>query len=185
MILGNTQIAGDLRIADNKAIYVSGKVNVPELAILESDPVTPNRSVVFSINDTKPDTIKTTNTEIKGNTISPKLKSEIKTASSLNIMMKSKELSISGKVKTKDADQSLVTVCRKRNVTAPTWGANDRVLVSGDICYIYSKSQKLSEYDLSTNQFVFLPKGSFTADTSQATSGHIFKLITDPTFSLA
>ena len=184
MILGNTQIAGDLKIADNKAIYVSGKVNVPELAILESDPVTPNRSIVFSAKDSIAGTIKTTNTEIKGNTIAPKQKSEVKTSDKLNIVMDSKEFSVSGKVSTEVADARLVSVCQKKTTADPAWKADDKILLDGDTCYIYSKTQELSDYDFSTSQFVFLPNENFVSPTLAA-SGLKFKLITDPTFSLA
>ena len=183
MILGNTQIAGDLKIADGKAIYVSGEVNVPELAILESDAVASNRSVVFSVEDTTPGTIKTTYTEIKGNTIAPKLESEVKTANSLSVIMDSKELFTNGKVSTKIADARFTSVCQKKTAEDPTWSADDRILLDGDTCYIYSKTQKLSDYDFSTNQFVFLPDGSFVSPTLAA-SGLKFRLITDPTFSL-
>lgn len=187
MILSDTRIAGDLKIADGKAIYMSGEVTVPKLAILESNTVAANKPVVFSIGDDKPGTIKTTNTTISGGEIKLDTATKAVTAATetrLNIATGSGALSIGGVIETKNANQSLVTVCQRKDTTTPTWNTGDKILISGDTCYIYSKTQKLSEYDLSTNQFVFLPSTSFITPT-RAADGLKFRLITDPTFSLA
>ena len=186
MILSDTQIAGDLKITDGKAIYVSGEVTVPELAILESDTIVANKPVVFSMRDSKIGTIKTTDTTVLNGVITPDTTkaTAVVTETRLNIATGSGALSIGGVIKTENANQSLVTVCQKKDTATPTWNAGDKILISGDTCYIYSKTQKLSEYDLSTNQFVFLPSTSFITPT-RAADGLKFRLITDPTFSLA
>lgn len=186
MILSDTRVAGDLKIANGKTIYVSGGVTVPELAILESNTVTANRPVVFSMGDSKTGTIKTADTTILNGVITPDTTkaAAVATKTRLNIATGSGALSIGGVAKTENANQSLVTVCQKRDTATPTWNAGDKILISGDTCYIYSKTQRLSEYDLSTNQFVFLPSTSFITPT-RAADGLKFRLITDPTFSLA
>ena len=41
MIIGSTRIAGDLKIAKGRYIYVSGSVSTPPLAILENSSISP------------------------------------------------------------------------------------------------------------------------------------------------
>ena len=69
MILKSTKIAGDLKIAKGKHIYVSGSVQAPPLAILEDSDIPLNESVVFSVEDATPGTIKTSGTTITDSSI--------------------------------------------------------------------------------------------------------------------
>ena len=69
MILKSTKIAGDLKIAKGNHIYVSGSVQTPPLAILGDSDIPLNESVVFSVEDATPDTIKTSGTTITDTSI--------------------------------------------------------------------------------------------------------------------
>ena len=91
MILDSTKIAGDLKIAKGGHIYASGAVTIPPLAILEDSAVAPNETVIFSVEDGKPDalktpgTIKTSGTVIANGTIIVPKESVVRAAAEFRI----------------------------------------------------------------------------------------------------
>ena len=181
MILDSTKIAGDLKVAKGSCIYASGKVNVPDLALLEDSTVAPNETVLFSVEDKKPGTIKTSGTVIADNTITFPRESIVSTD---KFMISAPALTTATVINTQPAEGTIVAVCRKLNAIVPSLSANDRVHVNNSICYIYSTTQPKGAYDTVNRFFDFVQPDRFVAPTTSILESVVeYRLITDRTFS--
>ena len=96
MILKSTKIAGDLKIAKGKHIYTSGSVQAPPLAILEDSDIPLNESVVFSVEDATPGTIKTSGTTITDSSITAPDKSTSVVVEAATFAVSANEISTTG-----------------------------------------------------------------------------------------
>lgn len=190
MISESTRIAGDLKIARGSHIYVSGRVNAPPLAILENASVSPNETVLFSVEDATPGTIKTSGTTIANRaiTVPSKVNSitvKSVTVESANLTVSASDITTTGTtIRTQLADATIVVTCKKLESTIPNWSSTDKVYVTGSICYIYSTTQSKDDYDTANNFLDFVYPESFvipTADVLEKVTE--YRLIVDHTFS--
>ena len=185
MILKSTRIAGDLKIAKGKHIYVSGSVSAPPLAILENSSISPNETVLFSAEDVTPGTIKTSRTTVANNIITVPDTSNSVVIESANFTVSASDIATTGTtIRTQLADATIVATCKKLRSTIPSWSSADKVYVTGNICYIYSTTQSKDDYDTANNFLDFVYPGSFITPTTDALKGVTeYRLIVDHTFS--
>ena len=185
MILDSTRIAGDLKIAKGNYLYVSGKVTTPPLAILESSSTPSNETVLFSVGDTTPGTIRTSGTTVANSTVTVPSKSNSTVVESVNFTVSASDITTTGTtIRTQLADATVVVVCKKLVPVVTNWSSTDKVYINGTICYIYSTSQSKDDYDTANNFLDFVYPGSFvtpTADTLKKVTE--YRLIVDHTFS--
>lgn len=182
MILNSTKIAGDLKVARGSHIYASGTVNVPPLALLEDSTIAPNETVLFSAEDEKPGTIKTSGTVVANSAIAFPGKSTVSTS---EFTVSASALTIATVINTQLAESTVVAVCRKLNAIAPSLSSSDRVYVNNSICYIYSATQPKGAYDTVNKFFDFVRPDRFVAPSTSILEGVVeYRLITDRTFSL-
>ena len=181
MILDSTKIAGDLKVARGSYIYASGTVNVPSLALLEDSTVAPYETVLFSAEDEKPGTIKTSGTVVDNGAITFPRESTVNTD---EFTISASELTTAAVIKTQLAEGTVVAVCRKLNAIAPSLSTNDRVYVNNSICYIYSATQPKGAYDTVNKFFDFVQPDRFVVPSASVLEGVVeYRLITDRTFS--
>ena len=185
MILKSTRIAGDLKIAKGKHIYVSGSVSAPPLAILENSSISPNETVLFSAEDITPGTIKTSGTTVVNSTITVLDTSNSVVIESANFTVSASDIATTGTtIRTQLADATIVATCKKLRSTIPSWSSTDKVYVTGNICYIYSTTQSKDDYDTANNFLDFVYPGSFITPTTDALKGVTeYRLIVDHTCS--
>ena len=180
MILGSTKIAGDLKVAKGSYIYASGKVNVPDLALLEDSTVAPNETILFSAEDETPGTVKTSGTVVDNGVITFPRESIVSTD---KFTVSASVLTTAAVINTQLAGGVAVTTCRKRTSTAPSWSASDMVYISEPICYIYSVTQR-GDYDETSGSLDLVYPNDFVAPTASALRKVTeYRLITDHTFS--
>ncbi len=181
MILDSTKIAGDLKVAKGSYIYASGKVNVPDLAILEGSNPAANQTVLFSSKDPEPGTIKTSGTVIDDNIITFPRESVVDTD---KFTISASELTTAAAIKTQPAEGTIVAVCRKLTSTAPSWSDADKVYINKPVCYIYSATQSKNDYDTVNRFFDFVRPDRFIAPPVDTLEGITeYRLIVDRTFS--
>lgn len=181
MILDSTKIAGDLKVAKGSYIYASGKVNVPDLALLEDSTVAPNETILFSAEDEKPGTVKTSGTVVDNGVITFPRESIVSTD---NFTISASVLTTAAVINTQLAEGTAVTTCKKMDSTAPEWSPTDKVYISEPICYIYSVTQPRSNYSEASGSIDLVYSNSFvtpTADILEKVTE--YRLITDHTFS--
>ena len=185
MIVGSTRIAGDLKIAKGKYIYVSGSVSAPPFAILENSNISPNKTVLFSAEDVTPGTIKTSGTVVVNSIITVPDTSNSVVIESANFTVSASDIATTGTtIRTQLADATIVAACKKLRPTIPSWSATDKVYVTGNVCYIYSTAQSKDDYDTANNFLDFVYPGSFITPTADALEGVTeYRLIVDHTFS--
>ena len=185
MILTSTKIAGDLKIAKGNHIYISGSVNVPPFAILEVPNPPSNESVVFSVEDATPGTIKTSGTSITDSSITAPDKSTSVVVEAATFAVSANEITTTGTtIETQPATATAVTTCKKLVSAAPEWSSTDKVCISEPICYIYSTTQPRSNYSEASRSIDLVYSNSFvtpTADILEKVTE--YRLITDHTFS--
>ena len=185
MIVGSTRIAGDLKIAKGKYIYVSGSVSAPPFAILENSSISPNETILFSAEDVTPGTIKTSGTTVVNSTITVPGTSNSVVVESANFTVSASGITTTGTtIRTQLADATIVATCKKLRSTIPRWSSTDKIYVTGNICYIYSTTQSKDDYDTANNFLDFVYPGSFITPTADALKGVTeYRLIVDHTFS--
>lgn len=185
MILKSTRIAGDLKIAKGKHIYVSGSVSAPPLAILENSSISPNETVLFSAEDAIPGTIKTSGTAVIDGIITVPDTSNSVVVESANFTVSASDITTTGTtIRTQLADAVIVATCKKLRPTIPSWSATDKVYVTGNICYIYSTTQSKDDYDTANTFLAFVYPDSFITPTADALKGVTeYRLIVDHSFS--
>ena len=188
MILDSTKIAGDLKVAKGSHIYASGTVTVPPLAILEDSAVASNETVLFSVEDGKPDalktpgTIKTSGTVIANGTIVVPKESVVRAAAEFRIS--ASKLTTTTVINTQLAEGTAVTTCKKVDSAAPEWSSTDKVYISESICYIYSTTQPRSNYSEASRSIDLVYPNEFVTPTASALKKVTeYRLITDHTFS--
>ena len=185
MIVGSTRIAGDLKIAKGKYIYVSGSVSAPLFAILENSSISPNETILFSAEDVTPGTIKTSGTTVVNSTITVPGTSNSVVVESANFTVSASGITTTGTtIRTQLADATIVATCKKLRSTIPRWSSTDKIYVTGNTCYIYSTTQSKDDYDTANNFLDFVYPGSFITPTADALKGVTeYRLIVDHTFS--
>ena len=185
MILKSTKIAGDLKIAKGKHIYVSGSVQAPPLAILEDSDIPLNESVVFSVEDATPGTIKTSGTVITDSSITAPNKSTSVVVEATTFAVSANEISTTGTtIETQPAAATAVTTCKKLVSAAPEWSSTDRVYIKEPVCYIYSSTQPRSDYIEASRSIDLVYSNEFITPTASALRKVTeYRLITDRTFS--
>ena len=188
MILDSTKIAGDLKVAKGGHIYASGTVTVPPLAILEDSTIASNETVIFSVEDGKPDalktpgTIKTSGTVIADGTIVVPKKSVVRAAAEFRIS--ASKLTTTTVINTQLAEGTAVTTCKKLDSAAPEWSSTDKVYISEPICYIYSTTQPRSSYSEASRSIDLVYPNEFVTPAASALKKVTeYRLITDHTFS--
>ena len=186
MILKSTKIAGDLKIAKGNHIYVSGSVQAPPLAILEDSDIPLNESVVFSVEDATPGTIKTSGTTITDTSITVPDKSTSVVVESATFAVSANEITTAGTtIETQPSAATAVTTCKKLISAAPEWSSTDRVYIKEPICYIYSTTQPRSDYIEASRSIDLIYSNEFVTPTASALKKATeYRLITDHTFSL-
>ena len=185
MILESTKIAGDLKIAKGNHIYVSGSVQTPPLAILEDSGIPSNESVLFSVDDATPGTIKPSGTIITNSSITVPDKSTSVVVEAATFAVSANEITTTGTtIKTQPATATAVTTCKKLVSAAPEWSSTDRVYISEPICYIYSTTQSRSSYSEASRSIDLVYPNEFIIPTASALKKVTeYRLITDHTFS--
>ena len=185
MILKSTKIAGDLKIAKGKHIYVSGSVQAPPLAILEDSDIPLNESVVFSVEDTTPGTIKTSGTTITDSSITVPNKSTSVVVEAATFAVSANEITTTGTtIETQPSTATAVTTCKKLVSAAPEWSSADRVYIKEPVCYIYSSTQPRSDYIEASRSIDLVYSNEFITPTASALKKVTeYRLITDHTFS--
>lgn len=186
MILKSTKIAGDLKIAKGKHIYVSGSVQAPPLAILEDSDIPLNESVVFSVEDATPGTIKTSGTIITDSSITVPDKSTSVVVEAATFAVSANDITTtSTTIETQPATAIAVTTCKKLVSAAPEWSSTDRVYIKEPVCYIYSSTQPRSDYIEASRSIDLVYSNEFITPTASALKKVTeYRLITDYTFSL-
>ena len=186
MILNSTKIAGDLKIAKGNHIYVSGSVQTPPLAILEDSGIPSNESVLFSVDDATPGTIKPSGTIITNSSITVPDKSTSVVVKAATFAVSANEITTTGTtIKTQPATATAVTTCKKLISAAPEWSSTDRVYIKEPICYIYSTTQPRSDYIEASRSIDLVYSNEFVTPTASALKKVTeYRLITDHTFSL-
>lgn len=185
MILKSTRVAGDLKVARGNHIYVSGNVSAPPLAILESSGIAPNETVLFSVEDATPGTIKTSGTTVVNNTITvPSISNSVVVESNNFIVSASDIITTGTTIKTRLVDATIVAICKKLEPTVPSWSSTDKICVAGSICYIYSTTQSKDDYDTANSFLDFVDPDSFVTPTVDVLEKVTeYRLITNHTFS--
>ena len=185
MILTSTKIAGDLKIAKGNHIYVSGSVNVPPFAILERSNPPSNKSVVFSVEDATPGTIKTSGTVITDSSITAPDKSTSVVVEAATFAVSANEITTTGTtIETQPATATAVTTCKKLVSAAPEWSSTDRVYIKEPVCYIYSTTQSRSNYSEASRSIDLVYSNEFITPTASVLKKLTeYRLITDHTFS--
>ena len=185
MILESTKIAGDLKIAKGNHIYVSGSVQAPPFAILKDSSIPLNESVVFSVEDATPGTIKTSGTTITDTSITVPDKSTSVVVEAATFAVSANEITTTGTtIKTQPATATAVTTCKKLVSAAPEWSSTDRVYIKESACYIYSTTQPRSDYIEASRSIDLVYPNEFITPTASALKKVTeYRLITDHTFS--
>ena len=186
MILNSTKIAGDLKIAKGNHIYVSGSVQTPPLAILGDSGIPSNESVLFSVDDATPGTIKPSGTIITNSSITVPDKSTSVVVEAATFAVSANEITTTGTtIKTQSATATAVTTCKKLISAAPEWSSTDRVYIKESTCYIYSTTQPRSDYIEASRSIDLVYPNEFITPTASALKKVTeYRLITDYTFSL-
>ena len=185
MILKSTKIAGDLKIAKGKHIYVSGSVQAPPLAILEDSDIPLNESVVFSVEDATPGTIKTSGTTITDSSITAPDNSTSVVVEAATFAVSANDITTTGTtIETQPATATAVTTCKKLISAAPEWSSTDRVYIKEPVCYIYSTTQPRGDYIEASRSIDLVYSNEFITPTASALKKVTeYRLITDHTFS--
>ena len=184
MILKSTRIAGDLKVAKGK-IYASGSIDAPLLAILESSSVPSNNSILFSVEDSTPGTVKTSGTTITDSSITAPDKSTSVVVEAATFAVSANEITTAGTtIETQPSAATAVTTCKKLISAAPEWSSTDRVYIREPVCYIYSSTQPRSDYIEASRSIDLVYSNEFITPTASALKKVTeYRLITDHTFS--